>query len=168
MVRMHMTRAYALPWLATIWLSSALADAQSRGSLDELAGRWTLLDAKGTAIGESVVTVQQPGVMLYEERRIGTAAAQPLWFAQFEDGGWKQLFVGVQGTLRTFTTESTPGSWPVVMGATVTTRDGSATRFRMTMSRASPTEMRRVLESSRDHGATWTVVFDYVYRRAAP
>jgi hypothetical protein len=88
-----------------------------------------------------------------------------LWFANFESHGWQQLFVGVQGALRSFATESAAGLWPIVMGATVATRDGQATRFRMTMSRATDDEMRRVLESSRDAGSTWTTVFDYTYRR---
>lgn len=142
-----------------------VAGAQPPGALDILVGRWTLHDAKGAPVGESHVRVLEAGVMLFEERTIGSAKPQPLWFANFESQGWQQLFVGVQGNLRSFATESPVGAWPIVMGATVATRDGQVTRFRMTMSRASDDEMRRVLESSRDAGSTWTPVFDYTYRR---
>lgn len=144
-----------------------VVSSQTPGSLDVLVGQWTLHDAKGALVGDSHVQVLEAGVMLVEARRIGSARPQSLWFANFESQGWQQLFVGVQGSLRSFATESAAGLWPVVMGATVATRDGQSTRFRMTMSRATDDEMRRVLESSRDAGATWTTVFDYTYRRVA-
>lgn len=145
----------------------AVVSAQTQGALDVLVGQWTLHDAKGVLVGESHVQVLEAGVMLFEARRVGSAKPQSLWFANFESQGWQQLFVGVQGALRSFATESAVGLWPIVMGATVATRDGQATRFRMTISRATNDEMRRVLESSRDAGSTWTTVFDYTYRRVA-
>lgn len=154
--------------LLLLLLTPSLSDAQtSEPTLDVLAGRWILHDAAGAVVGESEVRVEHAGAMLYEQRRVGSGAPQSLWFARFETGGWRQLFVGPQGALRTFDTESPAGRWPVVMGATVTTQDGRATRFRMMMSRASDNDMRRVLESTRDGGVTWQVVFDYTYRRAS-
>lgn len=151
--------------VAAVSLGTATLCAKGQ-SLDALAGRWTLHDPQGAVIGESVVVVEQAGAMLREERRVGTQKPQLLWFAHFEAGGWRQLFAGVQGTLRTFDTQSEPGAWPVLMGATVVTQDGQATQYRMTITRPNSDELRRILESSRD-GVRWSVVFDYTYRRLA-
>lgn len=154
--------------LAACFLSATLG-AQDRSaaavSLDALAGKWTLHDAAGAPVGESTVQVQVPGAMLYEERRVGDGRPQPLWFANFEADGWRQLFVGIGGTMREFATESPAGQWPLVMGANVVTQDGATTKFRMTIARPAKDESRRVLEASRDAGRTWSTVFDYTYRR---
>lgn len=110
--------------------------------------------------------VQAPGAMLFETRRVGTGKPQALWFANLESAGWTQWFVGARGSLREFRAQSTPGAWPLVMGAEIVTQDGQKTLFRMTISRASDDDTRRLLESTRDAGRTWTTVFDYRYRRA--
>jgi hypothetical protein len=136
--------------------------------LDFLAGSWALHDPSGTRVGSSRIVVQASNAMLFEERQVGNAAMQPLWFANVESSGrWTQYFVGALGLIRAFVAESGPGAWPIVMGADVTLRDGTPVRFRMTMSRASADETRRILEISRDGGAAWSTVFDYVYRREA-
>ncbi|MGQ0590192.1 MAG: hypothetical protein ACT4N8_11795 [Sphingosinicella sp.] len=145
----------------------AAAQAPAESQLDFLAGEWTLHDAAGAEIGRSRVVVQAPAAMLYEERRVGEREAQPLWFARFErDGGWTQLFVGATDMVREFRPVSPPGAWPLVLGGDVTLRDGTPVRFRMTMTRVSDDESGRILEMSRDNGATWSTTFDYRYRRA--
>lgn len=156
--------AYCITALVLVATPSS-ARAQARDPMEILVGRWTLHDAKGGVAGDSVVEVLRPGAMLFERRRVGDAPPQPLWFAHFETGGWQQLFVGPRATLRTFTTESAPGRWPVVMGATIATQDGQVTRYRMTMSRATDDEIRRLLEASTNGGLAWATVFDYTYRR---
>ena len=146
---------------------AAGAQLASRTQLDFLAGEWLLADSAGADIGRSTIVVQAAGVMLYEERRIGDRAPQPLWFSNSEaNGGWTQLFIGAAGMMREFKPLSPQGSWPVVLGADVTLRDGSSARYRMIMQRQSENESTRVLEISRDSGATWQKVFDYRYRRA--
>lgn len=162
-----MTRVLVVATWLLSFTGTAHAQEASPVALDALAGRWTLHDAAGTRVGESIVEVQAPGVMLFEKRTVGDRRPQPLWFSKFEADGWQQLFVGVGGGMRAFVTQSAPGAWPLVLGATVVTRDGRPTRFRMTMYRPSATDSRRVLESSSDDGATWTTVFDYHYRRTA-
>jgi len=168
---------WALPWgesrtdapaAVCLAIGTGVAQAQSAAprSLDVLTGRWTIVDARGAAVGESTVEVQVPDAMLFEVRRVGTGKPQALWFANLEAGGWMQLFVGARGSVREFRTQSAPGAWPVVMGAAFITQDGQVTTYRMTISRAPDDETRRVLESSRDAGTAWTTVFDYGYRRA--
>ncbi len=145
----------------------ALAQPAPPASLDFLAGAWMLFDATGAEIGASRIEVQAPGAMLFERRTVGASAAQPIWFENSESaGGWSQLFLAASGQIRAFPTQSAPGVWPIVMGADTTLRDGARVRFRLTMSRASDNETRRVLEMSRDQGGSWTTVFDYIYRRA--
>jgi len=144
----------------------AFAQPAAPPQLDFLAGNWSLHDAAGTRVGSSRIVVQAANAMLFEERQVGNAAAQPLWFANVESSGrWTQYFVGALGLIRAFEAQTAPGAWPIVMGADVTLRDGTPVRFRMTMSRASADETRRILEISRDGGATWNNVFDYSYRR---
>lgn len=150
-----------------VWAAPAHAQQTAPQSLDFLAGNWTLHDASGAEIGRSRMEVQSPGAMLFEQRAVGEGAAQPIWFENSEkDSGWVQLFIGASGQVREFVTQSAPGAWPIVMGGDVTLRDGTPVKFRLTMARASDDETRRVLEMSRDQGATWTGVFDYTYRRA--
>jgi hypothetical protein len=147
-------------------LPAAGAQQASGTQLDFLAGQWILADSAGGEIGRSVIAIQAAGAMLFEERRIGDAAPQALWFANSEaNGGWTQLFVGAAGMIREFKPTSAQGSWPIVLGADVTLRDGSAARYRMTIQRQSEAESRRILEISRDSGASWQKVFDYNYRR---
>lgn len=135
-------------------------------SLDILAGRWAIFDASGAEVGNSAIEVQAPGAMLYEVRRIGDGEPQALWFANLEHaGGWTQMFLSVGG-VREFPTVSPHGRWPLIMGAPVTLRDGSAVQFRLTVTFNSDDEHRRLLEVSRDEGQTWSTVLDYAYRRA--
>jgi len=133
--------------------------------LDFLAGDWEISDPTGAVVGRSHIEVQAPGAMLFELRRVGEGA-QPLWFAFSErDAGWTQLFVGAIGMIRQFSASSAAGAWPMVLTQDVVLRDGAPARFRLTMARQSDDETTRLLERSRDSGATWTVVFNYRYRR---
>lgn len=136
-------------------------------TLDFMVGEWTLHDASGAMIGHSTITGQEPGAILYERRAVGQTAAQPLWFENAErTGGWVQLFLNPSGQVREFATLSSAGEWPLVLGGDVTLRDGARAKFRLTVSRASNDEMRRLLEMSRDGGQSWASVLDYTYRRA--
>ena len=153
---------------AAISLAAAQADPAPQSQLDFLAGEWSIHDASGARVGRSHIVVQAPNAMLFEQRVVGDRAPQPLWFEHAEAGDrWSQLFVGALGLIRAFRAETPTGQWPIVMGADVTLRDGTPVRFRMTMSKASEDETRRLLEMSRDQGASWNTVFDYSYRRSA-
>ncbi|MBV9883702.1 MAG: hypothetical protein JO276_11890 [Sphingomonadaceae bacterium] len=150
-----------------IFLSTAAAaggQPPPAGQLDFLAGDWRITDSAGRE-GRSRIIVQGPGAMLFELREIGGDGPLPLWFEYAErTHGWLQLFPGPNG-LREFALESPAGAWPMVFGAEVALQDGSRARFRLTMTRASADESRRLLELSRDGGRTWSPVFDYLYRR---
>lgn len=155
--------------LALFWAGQSLAQgAPEPNQLNFLAGDWAVSDASGAVVGRSHIVMQAPGAALYEERRVGTEM-QPLWFVRSErHQAWTQLFVGVSGMVREFPATSAPGTWPMVMGADVTLRDGTPVRFRLTMTRTTDDDSRRVLEVSRDQGTTWSTVFDYRYRREGP
>lgn len=146
----------------------SFAHAGQPVSLDFLEGRWDIFDPSGERLGASDIEVQASEAMLVEARTIGSRSPQRLWLANTEaDGGWIQLFVAVNSTLREFRTRSAPGEWPLVLGAHVDTADGAEVDYRMTISAPSRDESRRLLEVSRDGGATWMSVFDYRYVRAA-
>jgi hypothetical protein len=156
-----------MPVILLLTANAANGQAAPASQFDFLAGQWTLHDPSGARVGQSRVVVQAPRALLYEERVVGNNSPQPLWLVNSErTGGWAQLFVGVLGLVREFPMISTPGEWPVVMGADVVQRDGSPVRFRLTMTRASDNESRRILERSGDRGTSWAPVFDYTYRRA--
>jgi hypothetical protein len=168
-------RAYHLLFMRPLVLAllavatPATAEAPQAAFLDSLIGDWELLDPTGAKVGQSRVVVQAPGAMLYEERRIGSGAIQPLWFANSEpNGGWTQLFVGVSGQIREFRMQSPAGEWPLVLGADVRLADGSPARFRLTVTPLADGNSRRVLERSTDVGANWTTVFNYTYRKTQP
>jgi hypothetical protein len=152
---------------AAMALFAPAAQAQDGLQLDFLAGEWTLHDSGGTPVGRARITVQAPGAMIYEERTVGDQPMQPLWFENAErSGGWTQLFVGPRNQVREFTTLSEPGAWPLIFGGDVVRRDGTPARFRLTLTRQSDDESRRVLEISTDGGLSWQIVFDYRYVRA--
>ena len=134
--------------------------------LDFLAGTWEIRDASGKVLGTSVVEVQEAGAVLFERRAVGEGKAQSLWLVNAEEpAGWGQLFLGPKRQVREFRAMSAPGAWPIVMGGEFVTQDGKTTGFRMTMTRGSGDDTRRVLELSRDGGATWSTAFDYTYVR---
>ena len=162
-----------MKWFSRVVLATALAGssgaiaAEGRTQLDFLEGQWAIHDPSGAEVGRSRIAVQAPGAMLFEERKVGEDA-QPLWFENSEtDKGWVQLFVGASGLMREFKQTSAPGVWPMIMTGDVVLRDGTPATFRLTMSRASNDETRRLLEMSRDKGGSWSPVFDYTYRRVA-
>jgi hypothetical protein len=135
--------------------------------LDFLAGDWEISDSSGSVVGRSHIDLQAPGAMLFELRRVGDEA-QPLWFALSErNRAWTQLFVGAAGMVREFAASSAAGAWPLVMVGDVILRDGTPARFRLTMARESDDATSRLLEMSRDNGASWNIVFDYRYRRGS-
>lgn len=141
------------------------ARADNAVDLGFLEGAWSLHSPDGKVVGTSVITAQWPGAVLFEQRSVGEDKPQPLWLVNMEADGWRQLFVGVAGTVRQFKTTSPPGKWPLVLTSHVVLRDGTPAVFRLTLTRRSDNESRRLLERSLDDGATWTVVFDYTYRR---
>ena len=158
--------AFAGALLALSLLSPA--HAGQAVSLDFLQGRWNILDASGNRLGTSEIAIQASEAMLFETRTITGRPPQPLWLANTEsDGGWIQLFVAVNGRLREFRTRSPAGEWPLVLGAHVGTADGAEVDYRMTIAAPSRDRSHRLLEVSRDGGATWTDVLDYRYVRAA-
>jgi len=156
-----------LPLLSLLSLTAASAEGRQQPSsqLDFLGGDWTLSGPSGEAAGTSHIVVQLPGAMIYEERR-AEGGQLPVWFVNSESaGGWSQLFPSPSGALREFRPSSKPGEWPLVLGTDVRLADGSPARFRLTLTRRSDDESRRVLEMSGDSGAHWRPVFDFTYKR---
>ncbi len=152
---------------AALLSAPAQAADGAEGQLDGWAGNWTIADSSGRQIGRSTIEEQVSQLMLFELRLIeGNQAPQALWFEFSErNKGWTQLFRGPFG-IREFGPMSPAGEWPMILGAEdVPLADGTNVSFRMTVSRLSPDSYRRVLERTRDEGATWETVFDYHYAR---
>lgn len=136
-------------------------------SLSFLTGDWVLHDASGATVGVSHIEVSGTNAVLFEQRTIGTNPSQPLWFVNSERaGGWVQLFLNPSQQVREFTMQSVGGSWPLILGGEFELRDGTAARFRLTITHESDALSRRLLEMSRDGGETWSPALDYTYRRA--
>lgn len=158
-------------WLVALCLAAPvalcpIAVLAQTPDLDFLEGRWIIQDASGDRLGVSDIEVQAPDAMLMERRQIDGRPPQLLWFENSERyNGWTQLFIGPLGSIREFAPLASAADWPFVLGGDVTLQDGSHAKFRMTLSRQSDDRTRRRLELSRDHGASWTEVFDYYYVR---
>lgn len=155
--------------LSLLCLGAAIlsgAAAAEPVDLGFLSGSWTIHDGTGEKIGWSRIEEQADNAVLFEIRTIGDKEGQPLWFVNSEqDGDWEQLFLGPAGAVRAFKAQSQAGAWPMILGSTVTLKDGTPAQFRMTISKTDDAHTRRVLEMSKDGGATWATVFDYDYRR---
>jgi hypothetical protein len=136
--------------------------------LSHLAGSFEILDASGEHVGASTGEIVHPGAAIFESRRFDSRAnEQKLWFFNSEfQNGWKQLFVGRNGTVREFLTEEVLPDGGLILGGRFSTADGLSTRFRMLIT-APDAEggHRRHLESTTDDGAGWSTVFDLMYRR---
>lgn len=159
-------RRFSVSILIVLALVSGARAEPTAIALDFLAGAWELRDASGKVLGTSVVEIQEAGAVLFERRTVGEGKPQSLWLVNAENpAGWGQLFLGPKRQVREFHAMSAPGAWPIVMGGEFVTQDGKATRFRMTMTRGSGDDTRRVLELSRDGGANWSTAFDYTYVR---
>ncbi len=155
---------YRLAALFALFALPALASDPV--DLSFLAGDFAIHDPAGAEIGEAAAIEEAADAVIRETRKVGDGAPQILWFVNDEEkGGWRQLFVAATGRVRAFDPVSAAGEWPLVLGSETTLKDGTTARFRMTLSKTGDDRARRLLEMSKDDGATWTTVFDYDYRR---
>ena len=136
-------------------------------SLDFLVGDWQILDAAGRPAGASVITtLPAKGSMLSEVRTDLKGEETAMWWVNSEAAGnWKQLIVGANGLMRETLPVSKRGEWPLVLAGKYTNPDGAAASFRLSIFFVSTDESRRKLETSKDDGATWSVIFEQTYRR---
>lgn len=138
-------------------LPDALPGAPVR--LDDLAGEWIVTDASGARVGRSAIEIEAPHAVLREALDLGDRT-QALWLMRSERlGDWLALML-TDTSVRELAAAGAPGQWPLVL-----TGRGREADFRLTISQTDGGH-RRVLETSSDRGANWSVVHDHAYRRA--
>jgi hypothetical protein len=135
-------------------------------ALDSLAGDWQIFDAAGKLTGASTIAATVKGALLAEVRTNLKGEETAMWWVNSEAAGnWKQLIVGANGLMRETLPVSRRGEWPLVLAGTFTNPDGATASFRLSLFHVGADESKRKLETSKDGGATWSVIFDQTYRR---
>jgi hypothetical protein len=135
-------------------------------ALDFLAGDWEILDSAAQVTGSSAITVTSKGALLAEVRTNVKGEATAMWWVNSEAAGnWKQLIVGANGLMRETLPVSKRGEWPLVLVGKFVNPAGATASFRLSLFYVSADESKRKLETSKDDGATWSVIFEQTYRR---
>lgn len=129
---------------------------------DFWAGTWEVT-AKERVAGRNEITVEEGGCVLHEHWT-GAGGSTGQSFNVYDAGAalWHQFWVDNSGTVLHLTGRFESGAMRLA-GATVG-RDGGTVRQRLTFTPNPDGTVRQLWEQSPD-GATWSPVFDGLYRR---
>jgi len=142
--------------------AAACTDAAYR-QFDFWIGDWNVFGEKGKQVGRSRIEAILGGCAIAETWRSGSGPANDgRSFNQYQaaSGRWEQYWVDASGS-RLLLRGGLQGKAMVLASA-----DGAA-RQRITWTPNDDGSVRQLWESSADGGATWTVAFDGLYRRAS-
>ncbi len=134
---------------------------------DFWAGRWTVTDnATGKPAGTNDVTREYKGCVL-QEHWIGSSGERGSSFNHYDPARkvWHQTWVDDNGTLLLL-----DGGWrngAMVLAGARPARNGKTVTDRITFTPRPDGSVRQWWQMTRDRGATWTTVFDGIYRRSS-
>lgn len=142
--------------------AAACTDPAHR-QFDFWIGEWTVHGKAGKQVGRSRIEAVLGGCAIAETWTSGsgpTNDGRSLNQYQAGTGQWEQYWVDARGG-RLLLRGGMQG------GAMVLASEDGAARQRITWTPNADGSVRQLWESSADEGATWTVAFDGLYRRAA-
>ena len=132
--------------------------------LDLWIGEWELLNEDRQVLGVSSVTKETGGYMITEKwQPVGRVGGTSVTYFDASDQKWKQTFVSGQGPITRYEGTFEEGQLSLI-GDTVFP-NGAKTTSRAQMTFVSRNEVRFLMESSRDNGASWYPKFSGTYRR---
>lgn len=161
--------AFACPLLplgATAAPPKGCTSPQDR-QFDFWAGNWTVTDnATGKPAGTNDITREYGGCVLQEHWR-GSGGDQGSSFNHYDKARklWHQTWVDNSGGILYLDGGVKNGA--MVLAGTRRGRNGKPVTDRITFTPRPDGSVRQWWQASRDGGATWTTVFDGIYRRSS-
>jgi hypothetical protein len=160
-------------WLSALVLSSNLiaqsaqpAPPPEARQFDFWVGEWEVFNPAGKQAGESLVEPIAGGWGLLENWTGAggyTGKSLNTWLPHLKQ--WQQFWVGAGGALELRGGLNEQGE--MVLAGRSTDTNGRETRERITWTPGADGTVRQHWQQSSDGGATWTSVFDGLYRRRA-
>jgi len=157
----------ALLVLVQLLSSASFGQAESRCSSDERyrqfdfwLGEWEVKDAEGKLAGESSITSDLSGCVVFEHYRTPTYSGKSINIFDVTDGKWHQTWVDVTGVLTEYTGGIEDGKMIYVADEV---RNGNPVLLKMTFTKKEDGSVRQFGEFSSDKGKTWKVRYDLLY-----
>ena len=155
-----------LPLAATAAPPKGCTSPQDR-QFDFWAGRWNVTDnATGKPAGTNDVTHEYGGCVL-QEHWVGSGGDKGSSFNHYDKARklWHQTWVDNAGGILSLDGGLKNGA--MVLAGTRLGRNGKPVTDRITFTPRPDGSVRQWWQASRDGGATWTTVFDGIYRRSS-
>ena len=131
---------------------------------DFWAGDWDVTTQDGKPAGKNVIKVIQDGCAL-QENWTGASGGTGTSINYVNGGRWHQLWVSNRGDAFPLEMSGALQGTAMVMTGDYVRPDGKRVKARMRWQPLEQGRVRQVWENSEDGGATWTTVFDGVYKR---
>ncbi|QQS39911.1 MAG: hypothetical protein IPM63_11075 [Acidobacteriota bacterium] len=123
-------------------------------------GEWDVKNAQGNAAGESSITADLNGCVIFEHFRAGNYSGKSMNIYDRTDGKWHQTWVDITGVLTEYTGGIEDGKMVYVANEV---RQGKAIVLKMTFTRLEDGSVRQFGEFSADGGKTWQTRYDLTY-----
>jgi len=125
-------------------------------------GEWEVT-SNGRVAGTSTITLRQGGCLLHEQwTGAQGGSGESFNFYDRTTAAWHQVWVDAGGNVLQLSGAYADGALRL---AGETRGPGGPARQKLTFFPNADGTVRQLWESSRDNGATWTVVFDGLYRK---
>ncbi|MCO6509211.1 MAG: VWA domain-containing protein [Aridibacter famidurans] len=132
---------------------------------DFWVGEWDVKDAEGKPAGESSITGDLNGCVIFEHFRAGDYSGKSINIYDRTDGKWHQTWVDITGVLTEYTGGTEDGKMVYVANEV---RQGKAVVLKMTFTKLENGSVRQFGEISTDGGKTWQTRYDLTYSRKRP
>jgi hypothetical protein len=140
-------------------------DPRSR-QFDFWIGEWNVTDrTTGKQAGVSHIERLYGGCVLRENWSSAWFRGGSLNIWSRDDGKWHQAWMDQAGAFRHFVGGIEGGKMVLVAEAADPAKAGATMRVRMTFTPEPDGTVRQYSDVSRDSGRTWTLRYDYLYRR---
>lgn len=146
---------------------AAVCDARVENHhLDFWLGKWDVYD-RDERIAESTIE-KLPGscAILESYAQVDGYSGKSVNFYDAVLKKWRQTWVDKVGTVGEFTGELVDGA--MKLEGETHFREGKSVLRRMTLSRVDDAKVRQFSERSSDGGKTWTIAYDFIYKRRQP
>ncbi len=125
-------------------------------------GEWDALNVQGVTVGSSSIQLILGQCVIFENWSTPVSSGKSFNVYDRNDKKWHQSWVDDRGTFTHYIGELKDGKMIYVADTII---GGKKTLAKMTFSKLENGDVRQFGESSTDEGKTWTMSFDFTYRR---
>jgi hypothetical protein len=139
-------------------------DAPEYGQFRFWVGDWNVTGLKGEQLGTNRVTLEENGCLIHEHW-VGTGGStgQSFNFYDRSDGKWHQIWVSNDGETLLMIGKLSGNELMYTMERI--TGKGVMVNHRLSFTRNADGSVHQFWQISTDHGKTWRVAFDGLYRK---